>query len=76
VLLLKQTSLEDAFIIAERLRVAISDETFDVVGNITVSIGISTWSISDGISIEKTLSLADKALYQAKEQGRNRCIIA
>lgn len=76
ILLLKETSIEDAFLVAERLRIAISEETFDVVGNITVSIGIAAWAISDGISIEKTLSLADKALYQAKEQGRNRCIIA
>lgn len=76
VLLLKETSIEDAFLVAERLRIAISEETFDVVGNITVSIGVSHWSISKVISAEKTLSLADKALYQAKEQGRNRCIIA
>lgn len=76
VLLLKETSIEDAFLVAERLRIAISEETFDVVGNITVSIGVSTWAMSDGISVGNTLSLADKALYQAKEQGRNRCIIA
>ncbi len=76
VLLLKETSKEDAFLVAERLRIAISEETFDVVGNITVSIGIAAWAISDEISVEKTLSLADQALYEAKGQGRNRCIIA
>jgi diguanylate cyclase (GGDEF)-like protein len=76
VLLLKETSLEDAFLMAERLRIAISEETFDVVGNITVSIGIAAWSLSDEISVEKTLSLADQALYEAKRQGRNRSVIA
>lgn len=76
VLLLKETSIEDAFVIAERLRIAISEETFDVVGHITTSIGIAAWSISDDISIKETLSLADQALYEAKGQGRNRCIIA
>ena len=76
VLLLKETSLEDAFLMAERLRIAISEETFDVVGNITVSIGIAAWSIFDEISVEKTLSLADQALYEAKGQGRNCSVIA
>ncbi len=76
VLLLKETSLEDAFLMAKRLRIAISEETFDVVGNITVSIGIAAWSIFDEISVEKTLSLADQALYEAKRQGRNRSVIA
>lgn len=76
VLLLKETSIEDAFAIAERLRIAISEETFGVVGHITTSIGIAAWSISDESSIEETLSLADQALYEAKGQGRNRCIIA
>jgi diguanylate cyclase (GGDEF)-like protein len=75
VLLLKDTPLADAFIIAERLRLAIFEETFEVVGHITASIGIAAWA-SDTITIEKTLSLADQALYEAKEQGRNRCIIA
>lgn len=76
VLLLKETSKEDAFLVAERLRIAISEETFDAVGHLTVSIGIAAWAISDEISVEKTLSLADQALYEAKGQGRNRCIIA
>jgi diguanylate cyclase (GGDEF)-like protein len=75
VLLLKDTSSADAFITAERLRSAIAEETFGIVGHITASIGIAAWS-ADSITIEKTLSLADQALYEAKGQGRNRCIIA
>ncbi|QUX95943.1 diguanylate cyclase [Marinomonas sp. CT5] len=76
VLLLKETSLDDAFILAEKLRIAISEETFDVVGNITVSMGLAFWSSDKGISVDKILSLADQALYEAKGQGRNRCIIS
>jgi len=75
VLLLKDTSLEDAYTIAERLRLAIAEETFETVGHITTSIGIAAWS-ADSITIEKMLSLADQALYEAKGQGRNRCVIA
>lgn len=75
VLLLKGTPLDNAFLIAERLRLAIFEEEFDVVGHITVSIGVVTW-IEDSVSIEETLSLVDKALYKAKIQGRNRCVVA
>jgi diguanylate cyclase (GGDEF)-like protein len=74
VLLLKDVTVDDAFIIAERLRVAIAEETFETVGHVTASIGISAWS-ANSISVEKTLSLADQALYQAKKQGRNCCVM-
>ncbi|ETI57882.1 sensor domain-containing diguanylate cyclase [Marinomonas profundimaris] len=74
VLLLKDVTVEDAFIIAERLRVAIAEEAFETVGHVTASIGISAWT-ANSISIEKTLSLADQALYQAKKQGRNCCVM-
>ncbi|GAA0218719.1 diguanylate cyclase domain-containing protein [Marinomonas primoryensis] len=50
-------------------------DSYGIVGHITASIGIAAWS-ADSITIEKTLSLADQALYEAKGQGRNRCIIA
>jgi diguanylate cyclase (GGDEF)-like protein len=76
VLLLKETTADDAFLIAERLRIAISEEAFDVVGNITVSIGVAAWFVESGLTVAETLSLADHALYEAKGQGRNRSIIA
>lgn len=75
VLLLKDTTLDDAFLVAERLRITTAEEIFEAIEHISVSIGIAAWSDSS-VSIDEILSSADEALYQAKGQGRNRCIMA
>ena len=43
---------------------------------VTVSIGVVSCESFEGLSIEKALSLADKALYQAKETGRNKVCVS
>jgi len=43
------------------------------LGNITVSIGIA--ELQTGDDVESFVVRADKALYQAKESGRNKIII-
>jgi len=40
--------------------------------HVTVSMGIATWQ---GGSFDQTVSMADKAMYQAKESGRNRLVV-
>ena len=67
ILLLPNANLEQAYLIAERIRKNIEKET-----NITVSLGITTLKEID--SIENLIDRADKALYLAKQQGRNRSI--
>jgi len=73
--ILPETDAEGAMEIAERLRKAVEAYHFELGGSkgghITVSIGVSTSSESIRSSRELTES-ADRALYHAKEQGRNR----
>lgn len=72
---LPNTPLDTAFIVAERLRELIAATDITLVGHITVSFGVAFWSgIESSTSIEETLKRADKALYQAKQQGRNQTV--
>ncbi|MCV2402805.1 sensor domain-containing diguanylate cyclase [Marinomonas sp. C2222] len=74
IFILENCSQEEAYTCAERLRIKISEEEFNVVGHLTVSIGVSSWQ-KDSISIDHSLNLADEALYEAKGRGRNRSVI-
>ncbi len=68
-ILLPQTNLEEARTIAERLREKIATTTFPN-RQVTVSIGI-TGASSTRDTAEKVISAADRALFEAKRQGRN-----
>lgn len=76
-ILLPQTSLEGAHVIAERLRTTVANTSFNSgfqrLNVVTVSIGISQ-SGHDGDTIEAILHVADQRLYHAKHQGRNRVV--
>ncbi len=72
VLLLPDTPTPDALILCERLQheitlILVSDRS------ITVSIGVSDSKMAKGT--DELFVQADKALYEAKNQGRNRTII-
>jgi len=71
-LVLPDTDIEGAHILAERVRALMADFTFepqDYRG--TVSIGVASW-LPGNESWEALVSRADQALYAAKESGRNR----
>ncbi len=73
-IILVETDKEQACFAAERLRKAIESKNIKVYDEelkVTVSIGISTFS-DDGSTLEALIERADKALYLAKEAGRNR----
>lgn len=74
--ILAETDSEGARKIAEHIRTQVELLPLVAPGEspMTVSIGIGTWNTASDISLEQLLFLADKALYQAKERGRNRVV--
>lgn len=74
-ILLPDTSKEQAFEVAQKLRQTIEkSQVFLSDGNIihfTVSLGVSSVQTGEETDIEAALSRADKALYRVKESGRN-----
>lgn len=71
VAVLKDISLDEAKDIAERLRQTVEKSDFGIGRPMTVSIGM-TGSLGESEALEPMLARADKALYLAKEMGRNR----
>lgn len=75
-IILPNTTQTDALILAERLRSRIEELTISYRGNllkVTVSIGVS--SIDQGLDVsqgDELLSAADRCLYHAKRNGRNK----
>lgn len=77
VVLFPDTSIDDATMIAEKLRALIAAAEFTVDGieiGVTISCGLSALRQGDGA--EQLYRRADEALYAAKDGGRNRCIAA
>jgi diguanylate cyclase (GGDEF)-like protein len=75
-ILLPQTSLSEAGVLAERMRQRVAETDYprgksQPLGNVTVSIGISTFARQID-SAEKIIAAADRALYSAKHLGKNR----
>ncbi|MHC8317901.1 sensor domain-containing diguanylate cyclase [Pseudomonas sp. LB3P31] len=76
--ILAETDSAGALQIAEKIRAAV-EQLPRVEGDelpMTVSIGISTWTSQTEATLEQLLFAADRALYEAKEQGRNRVVAA
>lgn len=74
-IMLIQTPLEGAQAVAERIRwrLEMLMEQKGIV--LTCSIGIACWRV-DGVMRGTIIQAADKALYQAKNSGRNRVCVA
>lgn len=72
-LIMPATQLDNALLTSERIRHVVATTPVDPIETITLSAGIA--SSLQAKTISELLRQADLALYQAKEQGRNRCII-
>ena len=71
---LSVTTLNNAYLVSEKIRETIESSTFsysdEIKINITVSIGIS--KLNENISLENAIMNADNAMYVSKADGRNK----
>jgi len=78
-LVLPETSIEIGLQRAEELRQNVKEMLIQVedypLQNLTISIGVSSWP-QHGTTAADVLRAADKALYQAKMEGRDRAVVA
>jgi diguanylate cyclase (GGDEF)-like protein len=72
-LILPETHVEGALIVAEKIRETIRTSP-DLENPITVSMGISALT-KTGVKAEELVKQADLALYEAKQTGRNRVCV-
>lgn len=79
IILLPETSAQDAYLVAERIRETVQNSilTYEERNyGYTLSLGIADNQISQqSTKFEFILSLADRALYQAKDKGRNCSVV-
>ncbi|WP_423302867.1 GGDEF domain-containing protein [Deferribacter thermophilus] len=73
IILCPETNGVNAKVLAEKIRERVSKHNFGLDRNVTISVGIA--EMNDKIEeLDALLSQADKNLYKAKKQGKNRCI--
>jgi diguanylate cyclase (GGDEF)-like protein len=81
VIILSGTPAAGALHIAEEIRNAVRQLEIPHAGSqvdrfVTVSLGVSQGDASAAMKADTVLRAADAALYEAKQQGRNRVVIA
>lgn len=74
VIIMPNTTLDEAAILAERLRKVVEAFVFDVKNKkikITASFGVVNY-VSEADTLDRLMTYADKALYHSKQRGRNQ----
>lgn len=79
-LILRETDLHGARVVAERIRRAVEGlkvpHLASHVGMVTISLGVAAQQPSEGGDAASLLAAADRALYEAKRRGRNQTFAA
>ncbi len=75
VAILPDSTLKESVFVADRIRQAVQSARFDSpldTLNLTVSLGVASFSKEDTTTVDGFIKIADDALYRAKANGRNR----
>jgi len=73
-LMLPETSIEEAFRMAERVRTSVEKMAFAALPALRTTVSIGVAQFRPGETIAQTVARADEALYLAKSGGRN-CVV-
>lgn len=72
IILLPETSLENAKSMAEKIRTLIESYSFQYINNLTISCGVAEFIEED--TVDRLIKVVDDSLYLAKRQGRNKTV--
>jgi diguanylate cyclase (GGDEF)-like protein/hemerythrin-like metal-binding protein len=72
VVLMPKTEINDALVLADKIRIEVENNDYSIAKKVTVSIGAAQKYKSE--SLDNWYARTDKALYFAKESGRN-CVV-
>ncbi len=75
--LLPKTPVQKAAEVAQRLLLRLADAEFEFAGQahwVSASIGVAAMTKGDRLNVRNLVERADKALYQAKREGKNRVV--
>ena len=65
-----ETNLNEAYVLAERIRETIESYIFEDNGKVTISLGVTEFKEND--TEDNLIKRADGAMYEAKKKGRNQ----
>jgi diguanylate cyclase (GGDEF)-like protein/putative nucleotidyltransferase with HDIG domain len=74
-IILPQAAMNDAYVVAERVRAQIAREMEEKQSAVTCSIGVANYP-ADGMISGELVTVADTALYYAKRTGGNRVYLS
>ena len=77
IIILPNIDINRAIEIAEKIRIAISEYSFEIIAeglHVTSSFGVTSTQGQENIGADKLVDQADQALYIAKQSGRNQVV--